>query len=1070
MSICTRTFAAKIAIFVLTGTVSAFAQANFTEDFENNGVDSPAGPSNLVQAGWIFRNQSDPATGAAWFDGDDIGASSFEGTGYISTSSLATDFFGGAVSTWAILPDIPNQQIADTLALWIYGGGSSSNDTFFEIRYSPTGGTDTGSGPTDVGDFTDILFATELPLAIQSYVPVQTTLPGNGRIALRFHSAFLMTFAGRGALFSVDSLSVGKPPGPVCGAPLPESGETVTWQAVDSPFTICEDLLVPDGATLIIEPGTVVTVEPGKSLRVEGDLIAHGTALSPIIFNGSPTTGDGLFSMVTGTIDIAHAEVEVQIYGGGENAAIIVRDSTFLPGGLVEGVLDLAVIERCDFAGGQLGGITGIAASVRVTDCTLTNGSAADVAGFLHLDNLTIDGQPLNIRGEFVASPVLLDNLSITNVANGPGIRMYGPNFLIGDNVTTQNNLYPLEITLNGAGLLKGSTLPTTGNTNNYIPVAEFLLGANRYWANTGIPYVVDGFADNRGGSLEIEPGTVVKFLPNAGAFIVLAAQLILPGTADSPITFESFSATQPWFGLKWVDVFNARAFHTIFDDAQIAVQSDGGELLLEHCIVRNSDTGTTSVTGGIVHLRNSRIEENNIGMTTTSSGRIDASGATSPNIFAGNNIAVDYNNTNGSIPRFELNWWDAPSGPTTPQNPDGTGETVTGLNAAWFTPFLDAPPAQTDEPPVVDLMPTYFLCNDGEKIVLRWQSSDDGDIVAQRIEFADHGFPNEYQTIATLPPDATTYEFTAPIVLPTNLYTSNSGIRVVAVDDKGQETWAETRLRIPYQEDITPNYQTIDVPDSVHPHDRIDVCWNPGGTSQVYVLLDGDQMIRSSGGAGQCLSIGATMPYASTDTARLLVLFTHGAGGRYAYSFSDYFEIRPDVRFGDPAPTIEMLSPTTGQSFAGGGTIPITWTASDDEGLRKIEIQASYNGGRTWHFVATDLPPTTTSFDWDLPASTGIADVRIRVIATDWRFQNSSDGADQMLAILPGQPALPGDLNCDGIISVADIGPFVLALTDPASYATQFPDCNIANGDLNNDGTTSVGDIGAFVSLLTGS
>lgn len=62
-----------------------------------------------------------------------------------------------------------------------------------------------------------------------------------------------------------------------------------------------------------------------------------------------------------------------------------------------------------------------------------------------------------------------------------------------------------------------------------------------------------------------------------------------------------------------------------------------------------------------------------------------------------------------------------------------------------------------------------------------------------------------------------------------------------------------------------------------------------------------------------------------------------------------------------------------------------------------------------------------------------------------------------------------PGDMNCDGIVSVSDIGPFVTALTDPAGYMAQFPNCDINNADINNDGQVSVGDIGGFVALLTG-
>ena len=34
-------------------------------------------------------------------------------------------------------------------------------------------------------------------------------------------------------------------------------------------------------------------------------------------------------------------------------------------------------------------------------------------------------------------------------------------------------------------------------------------------------------------------------------------------------------------------------------------------------------------------------------------------------------------------------------------------------------------------------------------------------------------------------------------------------------------------------------------------------------------------------------------------------------------------------------------------------------------------------------------------------------------------------------------------DVNCDTVISVSDLGPIVRALTAPAAYATQFPDCD---------------------------
>ncbi len=61
------------------------------------------------------------------------------------------------------------------------------------------------------------------------------------------------------------------------------------------------------------------------------------------------------------------------------------------------------------------------------------------------------------------------------------------------------------------------------------------------------------------------------------------------------------------------------------------------------------------------------------------------------------------------------------------------------------------------------------------------------------------------------------------------------------------------------------------------------------------------------------------------------------------------------------------------------------------------------------------------------------------------------------------------GDLNCDGLKNNGDIDPFVLAVTDPLTYAAQYPGCDIMNADCNGDGLLNNGDIDAFIALLTG-
>jgi hypothetical protein len=74
----------------------------------------------------------------------------------------------------------------------------------------------------------------------------------------------------------------------------------------------------------------------------------------------------------------------------------------------------------------------------------------------------------------------------------------------------------------------------------------------------------------------------------------------------------------------------------------------------------------------------------------------------------------------------------------------------------------------------------------------------------------------------------------------------------------------------------------------------------------------------------------------------------------------------------------------------------------------------------------------------------------------------------DQILDII-FEPVVVGDLNGDGLVNTADINPFILALTDPAAFATVFPHVNLyAAGDINGDGQINTADINPFVALLT--
>jgi len=60
--------------------------------------------------------------------------------------------------------------------------------------------------------------------------------------------------------------------------------KNTTLLAADSPYVLYSDLVVAAGATLTLEPGTTLRVPHGIAIRVQGQLVAKGSAMDPIQF------------------------------------------------------------------------------------------------------------------------------------------------------------------------------------------------------------------------------------------------------------------------------------------------------------------------------------------------------------------------------------------------------------------------------------------------------------------------------------------------------------------------------------------------------------------------------------------------------------------------------------------------------------------------------------------------------------------------------------------------------------------------------------------------------------------
>lgn len=142
----------------------------------------------------------------------------------------------------------------------------------------------------------------------------------------------------------------------------------------------------------------------------------------------------------------------------------------------------------------------------------------------------------------------------------------------------------------------------------------------------------------------------------------------------------------------------------------------------------------------------------------------------------------------------------------------------------------------------------------------------------------------------------------------------------------------------------------------------------------------------------------------------------------------------------------------------------------ADFDGDRDLDMIVTSFGGNRWTtFINNGAGVFAFERNFTSPTNPGCA------VATD---VNNDRATDLILLDETGNRvriywnvslSVAGDMNCDGVLTVGDIGPFVLALTNPGQYLISFPNCDLLAGDMNNDGQVSVSDIGAFVALLAG-
>ena len=833
------------------------------------------------------------------------------------------------------------------------------------------------------------------------------------------------------------------------GQPVPGPGQTVHWTQAMSPVQVGGTITIPVDGTLIIDAGVTVNIPNSAQIIVNGRLRAEGTAARNVELIGAA-------SIFHPSILARQGRVELEFTRS--SALVATADAT-----LLSRQPAVVIAANSTFTGaGQTwegGGIYSRWGTVALRDCTFTGAVLEVNDSYLLIDGGTLaPGQQLVTSRYKAGQPIHVDRVTaVGNPAAAPfSISGFDTFFAPGN--TIQANLYPVQ--LDGGGIAPGSTLPTSGNINNYpyMPIPRVTGRVN--FPDIGMPYVVDHdpFEDHQlGGDIIIEPGVTVKFTPGAFLWATYGSYVKAFGTPQKPITFEPLGAGAPWLTLNYaINGNRPHVRHIELRGSQLGFISDETQSWIDSALFENNIEANRTANTGSVTVRDSAYLNNVTGVHTVGGflgGSANLDGTLMPNTFDGNTLAVDRDGN--TIVNAVQNWWGDPSGPQHPtQNPSGQGDPVTvGVDVV---PWRIAPPQNIDHPPLVDMRRIAQVQREGDRLILHWEASDDAGIVSQRLEWAGHdGLPLQV-LVPNIPPQQRSVEIALPDVVLSNLI-SPAVFRVTAVDALGQEGFDEVMYSI-YKLDI--------IPGSVVPHaiagplapgQEVDITWDrigsPSGTIDSALFLDSEDWAYSLGGAHTGvggLSLGLDTPGVSTDLARVATVYNYGNHWRQ-WAFTPYFTIRPDAGIGDAPPAVTLTSPPAGATLPGGGVVNVAWNASDDDFVRSVDIHASYNGGFGWNTVVAGLPGGTSQYAWRLPPSSGINDVRVRVVVRDKRFQVTSSTSGP-LSISAGQGGCYADCNADGSLNLADFGCFQTKFALGDAYA-----------DCNGDGARNLSDFGCF-------
>ncbi len=380
-----------------------------------------------------------------------------------------------------------------------------------------------------------------------------------------------------------------------------------SWNKEFNPYIVTENINVPRGQALTINPGVIIQFYPGVSLTVQGRFESMGTAIDSVMMTAYEMSDEKEWDGINILTDIMSSQRTVLRYTAirhalyGINTSLAAVELTNCSISHCGSAIDISlnnpffpnIVRDCMFSENDVGvqflfTMTGWP----LDNCTFTRNQIGVEMRTLQCDTLKIKTPNQfinNYKAGLIISGCSYIAIDLQVFKDNPAALITDGALALhlGDKNLFENNLWPLGISAQ-TEITLSSYLPGANNGHsellligNPFPIDDEILlrKQTRDYALLSTYFFND---------LRISPGVNLRFGGNASLSIDNHISAI--GTPEQPITFTALDADSSWRGLRISNEANAVLRNCHISSASSGLQVNGGAEISDCRFFNNTD------------------------------------------------------------------------------------------------------------------------------------------------------------------------------------------------------------------------------------------------------------------------------------------------------------------------------------------------------------------------------------------------------------------------------------------------------------------------------------------------